>query len=84
MFCQREYSLSKNDYSPSLMSGSMHVSCDFGFHKLIIMPPSRPNDSSSWLPKSRDSLPSTKPHSSSQINIRRVASSQVWAMGATP
>uniref|UniRef100_A0A2N9EE00 Uncharacterized protein n=1 Tax=Fagus sylvatica TaxID=28930 RepID=A0A2N9EE00_FAGSY len=63
---------------------SMHVSCDFGFHKLIIMPPSRPNDSSSWLPKSRDSLPSTKPHSSSQINIRRVASSQVWAMGATP
>uniref|UniRef100_A0A2N9ICP8 Clp ATPase C-terminal domain-containing protein n=1 Tax=Fagus sylvatica TaxID=28930 RepID=A0A2N9ICP8_FAGSY len=63
---------------------SMHVSCDFGFHKLIIMPPSRPNDSSSWLPKSRDSLPSTKPHSSSQINIRRVASSRVWAVGATP
>uniref|UniRef100_A0A2N9H1W6 Uncharacterized protein n=1 Tax=Fagus sylvatica TaxID=28930 RepID=A0A2N9H1W6_FAGSY len=25
----------------------MHVSCDFGFHKLIIVPPSRPNDSSS-------------------------------------
>ena len=28
----------------------MHVSCDFGFHKLVIVPPSRPNDSSSWLP----------------------------------
>ena len=27
----------------------MHVSCDFGFHKLIIMSPSRPNDSSSLV-----------------------------------
>uniref|UniRef100_A0A2N9G4T9 Clp ATPase C-terminal domain-containing protein n=1 Tax=Fagus sylvatica TaxID=28930 RepID=A0A2N9G4T9_FAGSY len=36
---------------------SMHVSCDFGFHKLIIMPPSRPNDSSSWLPKSQGLTP---------------------------
>ena len=48
------------------------------------MPPSRPNDSSPWLPKSQNWLPSTKPHSSSQINIRRVASSRVWAVGATP
>ena len=37
-----------------------------------------------WLPKSRDSLPSTKPHSSSQNNIRRVASSWVWAVGLLP
>jgi hypothetical protein len=29
----------------------MHVSCDFGFHKLIIVPPSRPNDSSSMATK---------------------------------
>ena len=37
-----------------------------------------------WLPKSRDSLPSTKPHSSSQNHIRRVASSRVWAVGLLP
>ena len=37
-----------------------------------------------WLPKSQDSLPSTKPHSSSQNNIRRVASSQVWAVKLLP
>ena len=48
------------------------------------MPPSRLNDSSSWVLKSRNWLPSTKPHSSSQINIRRVAFSRVWAVGATP
>uniref|UniRef100_A0A2N9IPU6 Uncharacterized protein n=1 Tax=Fagus sylvatica TaxID=28930 RepID=A0A2N9IPU6_FAGSY len=30
---------------------SMHVSCDFGFHNLIIVPPSRPNDSSSMATK---------------------------------
>jgi hypothetical protein len=29
----------------------MHVSCDFSFHKLIIVPPSRPNDSSSMATK---------------------------------
>ena len=29
----------------------MHVTCDFGFHKLIIVPPSRPNDSSSIATK---------------------------------
>ena len=29
----------------------MHISCDFGFHKLIIVPPSRPNDSSSMATK---------------------------------
>ena len=37
-----------------------------------------------WLPKSRDSFPSTKPHSSSQNNIRRVASSRVLAVGLLP
>uniref|UniRef100_A0A2N9H1T0 Uncharacterized protein n=1 Tax=Fagus sylvatica TaxID=28930 RepID=A0A2N9H1T0_FAGSY len=30
---------------------AMHVSCDFGFHKLITVPPSRPNDSSSMATK---------------------------------
>ena len=29
----------------------MHVSCDFGFYKLIIVPLSRPNDSSSIATK---------------------------------
>uniref|UniRef100_A0A2N9HEW3 Uncharacterized protein n=1 Tax=Fagus sylvatica TaxID=28930 RepID=A0A2N9HEW3_FAGSY len=29
----------------------MHVSCDFGFHKPIIVPPSRPNDRSSMATK---------------------------------
>ena len=35
----------------SMTSQAMHVSCDFGFHKLIIVPPSRPNDSSSMATK---------------------------------
>ena len=34
-----------------MTSQAMHVSCDFGFHKLIIVPPSRPNDSSSMATK---------------------------------
>ena len=29
----------------------MHISCDFGFHKLIIVPPSRPTNSSSMATK---------------------------------
>jgi hypothetical protein len=29
----------------------MHVSRDLGLHKLIIMPPNRPNDSSSMVAK---------------------------------
>jgi hypothetical protein len=37
-----------------------------------------------WLPKSRGLLPSTKPHSSSQNHIRRVAPSRVWAVGLLP
>jgi hypothetical protein len=34
-----------------MTSQAMHVSCDFGFYKLIIVPPSRPNDSSSMATK---------------------------------
>ena len=34
-----------------MTSQAMHVSCDFHFHKLIIVPPSRPNDSSSMVTK---------------------------------
>jgi hypothetical protein len=61
----------------------MHVFIDLGSHKLIIVPPSRPNDSSLMVAKiSR--LPSTKPHSSSQNHIRRVVHSQVWAVGLLP
>ena len=37
-----------------------------------------------WLPRSRDLLPSTKPHSSSQNHIRRVVPSRVWAVGLFP
>uniref|UniRef100_A0A2N9G9H0 Uncharacterized protein n=1 Tax=Fagus sylvatica TaxID=28930 RepID=A0A2N9G9H0_FAGSY len=29
----------------------MHVSSDLGFHKLIIVPPSKPNDNSSMVAK---------------------------------
>ena len=35
----------------------MHVSCDFGFHKLIIVPPSRPNGSSSMATKISELTP---------------------------
>ena len=35
----------------------MHVSCDFGFHKLIIVPPNRPNDSSSMATKISELTP---------------------------
>ena len=37
-----------------------------------------------WLPKSRDSLSFTKPHSSNQNHIRRLVPSQVWAVGLLP
>ena len=59
---------------------AMHVFIDLGSHKLIIVPPSRPNDNNSMVAKiSR--LPSTKPHSSSQNHIRRVVHSWIWAVG---
>ena len=34
-----------------MTSQAMHVSCNFGFNKLIIVPPSRPNDNSSMATK---------------------------------
>ena len=34
-----------------MTSQAMHVSCNFGFNKLIIVPPSRPDDSSLMVTK---------------------------------
>ena len=50
----------------------MHVSIDFGFHKLATMPPSRPSDNSLMVTKVLGSLLSTKLHSQSLNNIRGV------------
>ena len=35
----------------------MHASTDLGFHKLIIVPPSRPNDNSSMVAKISELTP---------------------------